>query len=90
MSLSLLQSFKLKLDSGAYWQERVRVLSDSMVNHKMKVSGMSEGPARKAMSHWICGECKIDLFSPSILTVNECKRVVALLHKDRPFMQKSG
>jgi len=78
-----LKNFKMSINSGVYWQDRVKTLSTAAVNIKMQASGMVEGPARAAMSTWICNECKIEKFSPTLLTIAECKRVVALLHRTR-------
>ena len=70
-----------KINSGKYWRERVKTLARAAVRQKMKQAKVTEEKACQLFARWVMREAGISHFSPGILTVDECRRIVCLLHR---------
>lgn len=73
----------MKLDSLAYWRHRVQCLLNELAQAKRRRSPMTEEQAMLAAKIWVSQQSKIDPVTPEVLSADQCRRVVALLHRHR-------
>jgi hypothetical protein len=76
----------MHVGSTAYWQHRVKCMSEPLIKKKMVKSQCDRTEAIRKYYDWVLSCTQIRIHSYETLTASECKSIVAFLHRQSgPF-----
>jgi len=81
---------KLELCTTAYWQFRAKEMSGNMIMRKMAMSKVDRERAEAGFRKWILEKTYIRIGSWETLTADECKTIVAFLHRHQGAFKNSN